>query len=286
MKKIIFTLALLFVMSQMCMAKECDTSCCPAPYDLTSGFSRFVSTATGQNFIAEKVAESLVKKAIKKNIVSGKITAKLDSFSTRDLKAGKFKTLEITGKDVDIEGIYISYFNAKTLCDFNYIAKNGDNNYIVKEDIPIAFNTEITEEDLNKTMNSSDYKRLINDINSIGGSLNIFQIISTSVKLKNGKMYYIVRYAVPFVRKSMEVVISSDINVENGKIVLANTNFVRNNSLMDIDKFSSILNYINPLDFSAKILENKDANFSIKNVKITDQKINIDGIITVLKDKE
>ena len=55
---------------------------------------------------------------------------------------------------------------------------------------------------------------------------------------------------------------------------------------MDIDKFSSILNYINPLDFSAKILENKDANFSIKNVKITDQKINIDGIITVLKDKE
>ncbi len=268
------------------MAIECQNSCCTAPYDLTSGFSRFVSTVTGQNFIAEKVGESLVKKAIKKNIVSGKISANLDSYSTRDLKAGRFKSLEITGKDVDIEGIYISYFNAKTLCNFNYIAPSGDNNYIVKENIPIAFNTEITEEDLNKTMNSSDYKRLIDDINSIGGSFNIFQIISTSVKLKNGKMYYIVRYAMPFVRKSKEVVISSDINVENGKIVLANTNFVRNNSLMDIDKFSSILNYINPLDFSAKILENKDANFSIKNVKITDQKINIDGIITVLKDKE
>ncbi len=286
MKKIIFTLALLLTASQMCMAKECETSCCPAPYDLTSGFSRFVSTATGQNFIAEKVGESLVKKAIKKNIVSGKVSAKLDSYSTRDLKAGRFKSLEITGKDVDVEGIYISYFNAKTLCNFNYIAPSGDNNYIVKENIPIAFNTEITEDDLNKTMNSSDYKRLIDDINNIGGSLNIFQIISTSVKLKNGKMYYIVRYAMPFVRKSKEVVISSDINVENGKIVLANTNFVRNNSLMDIDKFSSILNYINPLDFSAKILENKDANFSIKNVKISDQKINIDGIITVLKDKE
>ncbi len=286
MKKIIFTLALLLAASQMCMAIDCENSCCSAPYDLTSGFSRFVSTLTGQNFIAEKVGESLVKKAIKKNIVSGKISANLDSYSTRDLKAGRFKSLEITGKDVDIEEIYISYFNAKTLCDFNYIAKDKDNNYIVKENIPIAFTTEITEEDLNKTMNSSDYKRLIDDINSIGGSLNIFQIISTSVKLQNGKMYYIVRYAMPFVRKSKEVVISSDINVENGKIVLANTNFVRNNSLMDIDKFSSILNYINPLDFSAKILENKDANFSIKNVKITDQKINIDGIITVLKDKE
>ena len=286
MKKIIFTLALLLAASQMSMAIECQNSCCNEPYDLTSGFSRFVSTVTGQNFIAEKVGESLVKKAIKKNIVSGKISANLDSYSTRDLKAGRFKSIEITGKDVDIEGIYISYFNAKTLCNFNYIAKDKDNNYIVKENIPIVFKTEITEEDLNKTMNSSDYKRLIDDINSIGGSLNIFQIISTSVKLKNGKMYYIVRYAMPFVRKSKEVVISSDINVENGKIVLANTNFVKNNSLMDIDKFSSILNYINPLDFSAKILENKDANFNIKNVKITDQKINIDGIITVLKDKE
>lgn len=286
MKKIIFILALLLSASQMSMAIECQNSCCTEPYDLTSGFSRFVSTVTGQNFIAEKVGESLVKKAIKKNIVSGKISANLDSYSTRDLKAGRFQSLEITGKDVDIEGIYISYFNAKTLCNFNYIAKDKDNNYIVKENIPIVFKTEITEEDLNKTMNSSDYKRLIDDINSIGGSLNIFQIISTSVKLKNGKMYYIVRYAMPFVRKSKEVVISSDINVENGKIVLANTNFVKNNSLMDIDKFSSILNYINPLDFSAKILENKDANFNIKNVKITDQKINIDGIITVLKDKE
>ena len=282
MKKIIFTLALLLAVSQMCMAVECESSCCTAPYDLTSGFSRFVSTVTGQNFIAEKVGESLVKKAIKKNIVSGKISANLDSYSTRDLKAGRFKSLEITGKDVDIEGIYISYFNAKTLCDFNYIAKDKDNNYIVKENIPIAFNTEITEEDLNKTMNSSDYKRLIDDINSIGGSFNI----STSVKLKNGKMYYIVKYAMPFVRKSKEVVISSDINVENGKIVLANTNFVRNNSLMDIDKFSSILNYINPLDFSAKILENKDANFNIENIKISDKKITIDGRMTILKDKE
>ena len=286
MKKIIFTLALLLSASQMSMAIECQNSCCSAPYDLTSGFSRFVSTVTGQNFIAEKVGESLVKKTIKKNIVSGKISVNLDSYSTRDLKAGRFKSLEIIGKDVDIEGIYISDFNAKTLCNFNYIAKDNDNNYIIKEDIPIVFNAEITEEDLNKTMNSSDYKRLIDDINSIGGSFNIFQIISTSVKLKNGKMYYIVKYAMPFVRKSKEVVISSEINVENGKIVLANTNFVKNNSLVDIDKFSSILNYINPLDFSAKILENKDANFSIKNVKITDQKINIDGIITVLKDKE
>ena len=50
-----------------------------------------------------------------------------------------------------------------------------------------------------------------------------------------------------------------------------------------IDK---ILNYLNPLDFSAKILENKDAKINIENVKVTDKKIVIGGIMTILKDKE
>lgn len=285
MKKFIITLALMSL-GQMCFAQNCETLCCPAPYDLTSGISRFVSNVTGQNFLAEKIGESITKRAIKKNIASGKIDVNINSFSTRDLKAGRFKSFEITGKNVDIEGVYISYFNAKTLCNFNYIPHDKDNNYIVKEDIPLIFKTEITEDDLNNTMNSSDYKRLINDINNIGGSFNLFEITSTNVKLKNGKMYYIVKYAMPFMRKTKEVVISADINVQNGKIVLNNAGFESRHSVMDIDTFSSILNYINPLDFSAKILENKDAKFNIENVKIADKKITIDGRMTILKDKE
>ncbi len=286
MKKFIILMSVL-ALGQMSFASSCGTTYCAEPYELTSGFSRFISNVTGQNFIAEKVGESLTKKAIKKNLVSGDISVNLDSFSTRDLKAGRFKSLEIKGKNINFDGVYISEFNAKTLCNFNYIKYNDKSNeYIVKEDIPVAFNAVISQEDLNNTMNSSDYKRLINDINSIGGSFNIFEITSTSVKLKNDKMYYIMHYAIPFVRKSKEIVISSTLRVENGRIVLSNSDFVNNNASYDIEKFSKILNYINPLDFSAKILENKDANFNIQNVKISDGKILINGTMTVLKDKE
>ena len=285
MKKIFFMLALL-ASSQICFAQNCQTLYCPAPYDLTSGFSRFFSVVTGQNFIAEKIGESLIKKAVKKDILSGQINVKLDSYSTRDLKAGRFKSLEITGKNVYIDGVHISYFNTKTLCGFNYVSYDTSGNYIVKEDIPVSFNVQISEEDLNNTINSSDYKRLIKDINSIGGSFNLFEITSVNVKLKNGKMYYIMKYALPFVRKTKAIVMSSDINVENGEIILANTNILNDNAAFDINKFSKILNYLNPLDFSAKILENKDAKINIKNVKVTDKKIVIDGIMTILKDKE
>lgn len=285
MKKIILSFVLLLAV-QGVQAQDCSTLKCPAPYDLTSGFSRGMSTVTGQKFLSEKIGEKLVKKAIKKNITSGDIKVNLDAYSVRDLKAGRFKSLEINGKNVDIQGIYISSFNAKTLCNFNYIANDKRGNYIVKEDIPASFNAIITEEDLNKTMLSSDYKRMIDDINSIGGNLNIFQITSTNIKLKNDKMYYLLKYSMPFVRKTKELVITANLKVENGQIELANTSFLNNSMALDVDKLSKLINYINPLDFSAKILENKDAKFNIETVNISNGKITIDGNMTILKDKE
>ena len=279
MKKIILSFVLLLAV-QGVQAQDCSTLKCPAPYDLTSGFSRGMSTVTGQKFLSEKIGEKLVKKAIKKNITSGDIKVNLDAYSVRDLKAGRFKSLEINGKNVDIQGVYISSFNAKTLCNFNYIANDKRGNYIVKEDIPASFNAIITEEDLNKTMLSSDYKRMIDDINSIGGNLNIFQITSTNIKLKNDKMYYVLKYSMPFVRKTKELVITANLKVENGQIELANS------MALDVDKLSKLINYINPLDFSAKILENKDAKFNIETVNISNGKITIDGNMTILKDKE
>lgn len=285
MKKIILSFVLLLAV-QGVQAQDCSTLKCPAPYDLTSGFSRGMSTVTGQKFLSEKIGEKLVKKAIKKNITSGDIKVNLDAYSVRDLKAGRFKSLEINSKNVDIQGVYISSFNAKTLCNFNYIANDKRGNYIVKEDIPASFNAIITEEDLNKTMLSSDYKRMIDDINSIGGNLNIFQITSTNIKLKNDKMYYVLKYSMPFVRKTKELVITANLKVENGQIELANTSFLNNSMALDVDKLSKLINYINPLDFSAKILENKDAKFNIETVNISNGKITIDGNMTILKDKE
>lgn len=280
MKKIVLMLALLVGSASFA---QCDVQC-PAPYGLTSSTSRFFSVVTGQNFLAEKIGGALIKKAVKKEINSGTVKAKLDSYSVRDLKAGRFKTIEITGKNVDAQGVFISNFSLKTLCDFNYIVDDKKGNVIVKENIPMALEVEITEQDLNNTMNSADYKRVIADVNRLSGGF--FEVNSTYVKLKNNKMYYVIKYNLPFVRKTKEIVLTADLCVDNGKIVLANTSFAGVNSSLDINKFSKLLNYINPLDFSAKILENKDAKVSIKNVKISDGKILMNGVLTVLKDKE
>ena len=92
MKKIILSFVLLLAV-QGVQAQDCSTLKCPAPYDLTSGFSRGMSSVTGQKFLSEKIGEKLVKKAIKKNITSGDIKVNLDAYSVRDLKAGRFKSI-------------------------------------------------------------------------------------------------------------------------------------------------------------------------------------------------
>ena len=284
MKKIILILALSLIGSGVLAA--CEDVKCVEPYDLSSSFSRFFSTVTGQKLLAEKIGQGILKKTVKKNIISGKIKSDVKSYSATDLKAGRFKSVKISGKDVNIQGVHISSFEAKTLCNFNYITQDKNGNVVVKEDMPLAISVVMTEDDLNNTMNSSDYKRFIDNINRFGGNLNILNIESTSVQLKDNKMHYLLKYSIPFVRKSKEVRLVSDLRIENGKIQLANTSYENRNFALDIDKFSKILNYINPLDFSAKVLENKEAKLNIENVKIDNDKINISGRITVLKDKE
>lgn len=284
MKKIVLIMALLTTCS-VSFGANCEYTCVE-PYDLSSSTSRFFSTITGQKYLSKKIGESLIKKAVKSNIVSGDIKANLDSYSTRDLKAGRFKSIEVTGKNVNVQGIQVSSFIAKTLCPFNYVTETKNGDVIVKEDMPIKIEAVITEENLNNTMQSSGYKRVVDNINSLGGNFNIFQINSTTVKIRNNKMLYIMNYSMPFVRKTKDVVISADLKVENGDIVLANTTFENSSFTLDVDKFSKIINYINPLDFSAKILENKNAKFKIENVNILDNKITVDGTMILLKDKE
>lgn len=280
MKKKIVTILFLLLsgVSGFC---SCDFIC-PAPYDLTSGASRTFSNITGQNFIAEQVAQNLIKKAVKKNLNKGDIKADLKSFSVRDLKAGRFKSIEIFGKNVISQGIYITSFNAKTLCDFNYIQEKKDGDIFIKENIPMSLDIVITEDDLNNTMNSSNYKRFMDDINNT--LPDFFRVEASSVKLKNDKLYYVLKYSVPFMQKSKEVVLYSSVKVENGRIALKDTKLLEGYG--GLNKLASLLNYVNPLDFSAKILENKKAKFNIQNIKISDKKININGIITLLKDKE
>lgn len=283
MKKFLTTIGIMAVCAGSVNA-GCGDFQCPADYKTPNGFSRFVGTITGTNFLARKTAESIIKKSIK-NDAKGDFDVKLESFGAGSLAAGKFKSLTITGKNISADDVYLSYLKLKTICDFNYIAIDKKNNTATfKEDFGMTFGAILTESDINNSMNSASYKRIIDEINRVGNSTGLLLVKSAKAKISNNKFLYVIKLSVPLLGISKNVVVSANINVHNGRIIFTQTEIMNELVKVDLSKITYLLNNLNPLNFSLRILENKDADMKIQEAVIKDNKIYVNGIITVDKD--
>ena len=282
MKKFLIFLA--FALFSINSANAYSDYNCVAPYDLSNGAYRFMSTVTGSKFLGEQVAESIIKKEFSKNL-KGKLKVNVTSYSIKDLKKGLFKSISIKGKDINMEGISFSQLDLRTMCTFNYISLEDPNNIVFKEDLPLAFTIVLSENDLNETMETVGYKHVISDLNRLGRSFGgLFKIIDTKIKIKDDKIYYDLKVAIPFVKHTQDIVLVSDLKVVRGKVDFVNTQIINESLSIDLRKIDRIVNYINPLDFSLNILENKDARLTVQNINVKDDKINIKGFIIIPQD--
>ncbi len=95
---------------------------------------------------------------------------------------------------------------------------------------------------------------------------------------------YVFQVKIPLLNTKQNIVVSSDVNIFNGKLYLSHTKVLNNFFSLDLSNLSYVINYLNPLSFSLGILENKDATLTVKDAAIKDNRIDIDGTIIVLKD--
>ena len=268
----VFTLLVSGLLTAGSSVEAASSYYCAAPYDLSSKPARMFTKVTGANFMSEKIAERILKSEVTKN-ADGKFKVGVDSFSLSDLTAGRFKGMQIHGENVVADGVYFSTMDLKTLCDFNYIVYDKKNSTaIFKEDFPLFFGVSFSENDLNNTMKAAGYDN----------------IDSTKVKIKDNKFYFVFGIKIPILNtmpnKTFTVAFVSDLNVVNGKIKLDNPELINDFIRVDMAKMVSALNYLNPLEYSLDVMENKNAVLNVQEVNIADNKINISGIINVPKD--
>lgn len=282
MKKI-FLLIMILLGGGMSFASQASYIGCVAPYDMSSGLTRTLANATGSNILAQQVAQSLIKRELKKD--SGEnFKVKVGSYSLADLKAGRFKSLDISGKNLDLDGVYVSYLDFKTLCDFNYIVFDKANDTIFfKEAFPMSYSIVMNENDLNNTMNTGTYAHLIKEVNNIGAALNIFKINDTHVKIRDNQFFYVLNYSLPFIGGNYDLVIAADLRVKDGNIEFRNTRIANKNFNMNINNLSTVLNYLNPLEFSLNILENNNTTMNVRNVSLNNNAVNVNGTLVVSK---
>ena len=281
-RKFVFCILAVFLMYGSVFAQNCNEEfLCKDAYELTPSYSRFLSKVTGNKFLSEQIAQIIIKNNLKK-IADGNFDIKTEFFSARDMKAGRFKSLEIKGKNININGMYLTALNLKTICDFNYLYIDKDWNMTVIEDLPMTFDFTITQDDLDKTVLSESYIKMLNDINRHMGVF--FTVQSNSFKIKNEKLYCTMKIVLPFVRKPQEIVFYSGLKVQDGQIKFTDARILNKSFSLNAKKLLNILNYINPLDFSVIIQENKNVKINVKNIYIQNNEIKSDGTIVLLKD--
>jgi hypothetical protein len=284
MKKFVLILTSL-VLSSSCAFAQCDYTCV-APYDMNNKFRTVVGAVSGVNFTSERVAEYLIKKEILKIASADNVKVNFDSYSSKDLKNGIFKSLQISGKNVKISDLYLSSLELKTLCKFNYIKQINDDVVFV-EDLPMSFSLSVSETDINNMMKNARYQKVIKDLNTIIGLYaKGVEISSTKVAIKNKKFYYTVGFSIPFVKNEQKLVLQSDIFVNNKKIELSNSKVVSGNFNLDLHKIDYLINYLNPFNFSVNILKDKNAQVVVQDIEINKEGNSIlaNGIITVPKE--
>ena len=282
MKKIILLLGMLFMAGCSAFA-QCEYECV-APYNLNNKARAVISNITGANWFIENRVESILKKEVLKIASADKLKISIDSYSPKDLKNGIFKSMEVKGENVVINNIYLDNLNLKTLCDFNYIRQSGKEIVFV-EAMPIAFDLIMSDSNINKTIQNDKYKKIVKDLNKLGISYGLgLEVSSTKVSIKNNKFYYIIGFEIPFISKEQRIVIQADLRVKDGEIDFANTQLVSNKFNLNLKKLDFMLNYLNPLEFSVNIFDNKDAKVYVKNVELVDNAIKADGVIIVPKD--
>lgn len=283
MKKLLLILSLMIFCAAPSFA-ICDyASFCPShAYDLTSRPGQMFSRGTGMTFLSEKVAESMIKKELKRS-TKADFNVKVKSYSLKDLVDGRFKSLHISGKNLNIEGVYLTSLDLKTLCDFNYV-QLGRSSIKFKENMVLNFSTVISDQDLMKTMKSSGYLDKLNCVNVEGCGITFFKLSGADVKIKNNKLYFKVRVTSQLLlAQPLDLSIATDLKVEDGRIVLTKFNVGNLPKGIDLSKVVYRLNAMNPLSFTLNVLENKNTKMMIKTVNISGDKITVNGNIFIPK---
>lgn len=265
---VVFMCFAIFISGNLCFGEEQEYKTAPT-------FVKVTTNILGYNWIAKKVAQSVLKKSLNKSL-SGDYKVKFDSFSGVDLKKGKFKGFTIDGENLNADDeLYISKLHLNTTSKFNYVDYTKDP-MVFKTDLPMAYSIEMSESDLNKTMGNAKA------IDTISRLIPLVSIKKPTIKLDNEKLK--INSALKFpLGKNLKFSITSGLKVEDGKIVMTNieTSGAKNEF---VEQFINLINKQSLLEkINMELFEGADSTATVDKVWIKNNKLYINGTVTIKK---
>ena len=285
MKKIILVLTIIFISINPLFAKD-FLQYCPIN-NAQKTFSGNIASLLGVNFLSRNIIEHEISKNLKKQTNSN-FKVSVDNFYGINVLGGEFKSLKANSKNFNYNGLYTSNLNIETLCPYNSVLFK-DNELFFKENMVLKYSTDITQNDLDKTFESKEYKSVIDKMNNDKILSSILKIQNSKAEIKDDKLVFKyevmpashLNYLLPFTLKPAKIAFSTNLKANNGKLELCD--FELNSKKYYSSYFLPIINLLNPLDYGFSLDKNNRGENEIQTVKIADSKIKIDGMILIKK---
>jgi len=276
---------MVFVMALGLQAVHSKTVSCVdqksnSSYNLASNFSRGIQNISGLNYLAARFAESKISKQLH-NYVDGDIKVKIDSFSATDLAAGKFKKFSVNGKNISFNDFYMTSIDAESTTDMIHVDYKS-NPVAVLTPINVAFNGVITENDLNRTVSSSNYQKKLKNI-KLGSDLIRVSFLNPKVKLENNRIIINADVQISGTPVVVPVEINSGLKISNNMIILSDVKLNSAGMGLGVSFPENVYTSLNPFLYSIKELKLTNQKLNLEDVSIEDNQIKIKGSLWLPK---
>ena len=235
------------------------------------------------NPLAESIGQRVIKKALKKE-TKGKYKVKLDGYTLSSMKKGIFRDLQINGKNLVIEDVEVPYVKLRTETDYNWVDYSQDT-VKFKSDIMLRYELGMDENCVNSALKTEKYQKKLQSVNK--RAYPLFTINDVRLRIRHDKLHIIMEYNFPIkpAKKNRTFMVSSGINVINGRIKLSNIGFDNAYGNLPLDKVTNLVNLVDPLSFTLDLIDNKKCNGVIESIKIVDNVIIVNGKIYIKGEK-
>ena len=269
MKKFLSILFITLIFSNFCFADE---------YKYSQKYLQNKNHFSISKSVAENIVKKMIKKSLKKEF-GANFDVKFEGYTTSSIKKGIFKSIEITGKDVELYGIPLPYVHLKSITDYNRIDYN-QNPVVFLTDVICAYDLLLSEESINNALKDSDYTKVLSKVNKIASPFILIKSVRT--KIVNNKMFIVIDYNFPLSNlHDKSFVGQSDFQVADGKIKAKNVSVNTSYGNIGLNRVINLINYLNPLEFTLDLLDENKYNGNIENINIVDNMVKLDGKIYV-----
>lgn len=235
------------------------------------------------NAPVESMAQKIIKSSLKKE-TGANFKVKFSGYTLSSMKKGIFKYLEITGKDVVVEGIELPYVNLKSLSDYNWVDYTQDP-IKFRSDMEFQYNLNLSEKTINDVLKDKEYQNVIKKVNKLAYPL--FTLSDVRTRIRNGKIHLIMEYNFPItpMKQNKTFMVSTGFRVDNGKIKACNVSVDNAYGNVSITKVTNLINLLDPLTFALELLDSKKCTAKLESIKIEDDTVYASGRIFVKGDK-